>query len=107
MIRRLIAPLVIAFLLVAVSSATAGGPAGQGTAGQASTDQIVVRPAAGASLDASGLEHDSRRRAEEVRRLDDGSYVLKLPKRHALGPVRAITDRLAARSDVASPSLTQ
>ena len=36
-----------------------------------------------------------------MRRLDDGSYVLKLPNRHALGLVRAITNRLEARDDVA------
>jgi serine protease len=100
-LRRLMAPLVIAFLLVAVSSATAGGPAGQGRADQASTDQIVVRPASGASLDASGLSMSAGLELKVVRRLDDGSYVLKLPNRHALGLVRAITNRLEARSDVA------
>jgi serine protease len=100
-IRRLIAPLATAFLLVAVSSATAGGPAGQGAAGQPSTDQVVVRLAAGASLDASALGTTAGLELKTVRRLDDGSYVLKLPNRHALGLVRAITNRLEARSDVA------
>ena len=101
MIRRPIAPLVIAFLLVAVSSATAGGPAGRGAAGQPSTDQIVVRLGAGASLDASGLSTSAGLELKAVRRLDDGSYVLKLPNRHALGLVRAITNRLETRNDVA------
>ena len=99
--RRLTAPLVIAFLLVAVSSATAGGPAGQGAADQPSTDQIVVRLAPGASLDASGLSTSAGLELKTVRRLDDGSYVLKLPNRHALGLVRAITNRLETRDDVA------
>jgi serine protease len=100
-IRRLIAPLVIALLLVAVSSATAGGPAGQVAAGQPSTDQVVVRLAAGASLDASGLSTSAGLELKTVRRLDDGSYVLKLPNRHALGLVRALTNRLETRNDVA------
>ena len=100
MIRRLIAPLVIALLLVAVSSATAGSPVGQGAADQPTTDQVVVRLATGASLDASALSVTAGLELKTVRRLDDGSYVLKLPNRHALGLVRAVSNRLETRGDV-------
>ena len=57
--------------------------------------------APGASLDASGLSTSAGLELKVVRRLDDGSYVLKLPNRHALGLVRAITNKIETRSDVA------
>ena len=54
----------------------------------------MVRLAPGASLDAGGLSTSAGLELKTVRRLDDGSYVLRLPNRHALGLVRAITNRL-------------
>ena len=77
--------------------AAAGGPAAQPP-----TDQIVVRLAPGASLDASALDATAGIELKQLRRLVDGSYVLKLPKRHGRDAVQAITDKLAARGDVVS-----
>ena len=70
-----------------------------GTA-EATTDQIVIRLVGGATFDGSALDATAGVKLEHVRRLADGSYVLKLPNRHALGLVRAITQKLAGRTDV-------
>ena len=85
------------FLFVIASTLLVAAPA---VAAEQPTDQIVVRLASGATFDASSLDATAGVELTHVRRLDDGSYVLKLPNRHALGLVRAITHKLAARGDV-------
>ena len=74
----------------------------EGRHAQPPTDQILVRLAADASLDASALDATAGVKLKQVRRLSDGSYVFKLPKRLGADEVRTITDRLAARGDVLS-----
>lgn len=92
---------VIASALLGVAAAMAAGSSGAArTDLEQPTDQIVLRLAGGATFDATGLDATAGVPLSHVRRLDDGSYVLKLPNRHALGLVRAITQRLAARNDV-------
>lgn len=90
----------MAAALLAVSFATAGGPRSAAGTAEPTTDQIVIRLVGGATFDGSALDATAGVKLEHVRRLADGSYVLKLPNRHALGLVRAITQKLAARTDV-------
>jgi serine protease len=97
--RRRLTLLVICFGLVIAASAAAGGPSVP-TDDAPPTDQIVLRLADGAALDLTALDQTAGVTLRRVRQLDDGSYVLKLPNRHALGLVRAITNRLASRDDV-------
>jgi serine protease len=93
----------LAAALVVVASAFAGGKhGGEGTVAEAPTDQIVVRLVAGATLDDAGLDAAAGVKLKHVRRLDDGRYVLKLPKRARSADVSEITARLAARNDVLS-----
>lgn len=98
--RRRLASFVICSTLVVAASAAAGGPSRAADAAPP-TDQIVVRLADGVALDVATLGKTAGITLRRVRQLDDGSYVLKLPNRHALGVVRAITGRLASRDDVA------
>ena len=84
-------------LLVVAPAMAAGGPDAP-----APTDQILVRLAAGASLDANALDATAGVKLKHVRRLSDGSYVFKLSRRLGADGVRTITDRLAARRDVLS-----
>jgi serine protease len=98
--RRLALLFVTCATLVVGASAATGAPPVAAEAAPP-TDQIVVQLAGGATPDAAALGNTAGVTLRVVRRLDDGSYVLKLPNRHALGVVRAITNRLAARSDVA------
>ena len=92
---------VVATALVAAAPVTAGGrPGSSVAAGELPTDQIVIRLAAGKSFDAVTLGASGGVDLKLVRRLTDGSYVVKLPNRRAIGLVRAITNRLAARGDV-------
>ena len=58
--------------------------------------------APGKSLDTASLDSTAGIDLKQLRRLGDGSYVLKLPKRHDADAVKAITDKLAARGDVVS-----
>ena len=100
--RRFALLFVIGSTLVVAASAAADGTSVSVSADAAvPTDQIVVRLAGAATLDVSALGKTARVTLRLVRRLDDGSYVLKLPNRHALGVVRAITNQLASRDDVA------
>jgi serine protease len=99
--RRRLASFVICSTLVVVATAAAGGPSAAAADAAPPTDQIVVRLADGVALDLTTLGKTAGITLRLVRRLDDGSYVLKLPDRHALGVVRAITVRLASRGDVA------
>ena len=101
--RLLIALLVLATAFVAVAPAVAGDrPGGSGPAVEPPTDQIVIRLAPGKTLDTASLDATAGIDLRQLRRLGDGSYVLKLPKRHGRDSVRAITDSLAARGDVVS-----
>ena len=75
--RPLTLLLALAGALLVVAPAVAGG----GPDAQPPTDQILVRLAAGASLDASALDATAGVKLKQVRKLSDGSYVLKLPKR--------------------------
>ena len=96
--RPLTLLLAFAGALFAVAPAVASG----GPHAQAPTDQILVRLAAGASLDSSALDATAGVKLKHVRTLSDGTYVLKLPKRVGSDAVDAITDALAARGDVLS-----
>ena len=69
---------------------------------QPPTDQLVVRLAPGSTLDASALAATAGVDLKKLRQLPDGSFVLKLGKRHSLADADAISARLAARADVAS-----
>ena len=86
-------------LLAAVPSLAGGKP--DKAPAQPPTDQLIVRLAPGATLDAESLAASAGVDLKKVRRLGDGSYVLKLPKRASADEVQAITSSLAARSDVA------
>jgi serine protease len=96
--RQLTLVLAFAGALFVVAPAMAGG----GPHAQPPTDQILVRLAAGASFDASALDATAGVKLKHVRRLSDGTYVLKLPARLGSDGVQAISDRLAARGDVLS-----
>lgn len=97
---KLVSALAAASLVAA--PALAGGKRGGDGAGLpgSATDQIVIRLAAGASFDATSLDATAGVKLKHVRRLGDGSYVLKLPKRHDPTAVSEITSRLASRDDV-------
>ena len=94
--------LAVAGALLAVVPALAGGKPGTGPAAQPPTDQIVIRLAPGRTLDTSALDATAGVDLTQLRRLGDGSYVLKLPKRKGLDAVREITAKLAARGDILS-----
>src|SRR6187399_3045745 len=96
--RPLTLLLAFAGALFIVAPALAGG----GPHAQPPTDQILVRLAAGASLDASALDATAGVKLKHVRTLSDGTYVFKLPKRMGSDGVDAITGMLAARGDVVS-----
>ena len=104
--RAVVLLLALAGALLAVSPASAGGKPGKAKGGEPPTDQLIVRPAAGQTLDASSLAVTAGVDLKKVRKLADGSYVLKLPRRASLDDVRAISARLDTRSDVAWPSPT-
>lgn len=92
----------VAALLVAATSFAGGKRGGDGGRGaDAATDQIVIRLAAGTTFDAESLDATAGVKLKHVRRLDDGAYVLKLPKRQNATLVGEITSRLASRNDVA------
>lgn len=100
--RRTLMPMfVLAVALLVVVPAVAGShTAAAGPAAESATDQIVVRLADGAAFDATSLGATAGVSLQRVRVLDDGSIVVKLPNRHALGLVRAITQKLEARADI-------
>ncbi len=58
--------------------------------------------APGKSLDTTSLDSTAGIDLRQLRQRADGTYVLKLPKRHDADAVKAITDKLAARGDVVS-----
>ena len=90
-------------LLLAVPALADDSPrAPQAPAGGQPTDQLVIRLAPGRSLDTAGLAATAGVDLRQLRMLSDGSYVLKLSGRHSAEAVQAITDKLAARGDVAS-----
>ena len=95
----------LAVLLSALTGAlllSAPALAGGGQSAQPPTDQLVVRLASGSALDTSALAASAGVDVKKVRQLTDGSFVLKLGKRHSLADMRSISARVAARSDVAS-----
>ena len=96
--RTLTLLLTLAASLLAVAPALADDRPGE--AAEPPTDQIVIRLASGKSFDAAGLDATAGVNLKHVRRLADGSYVLRLSKRHGSDALRAITSRLAARGDV-------
>ena len=82
--------------------AFAGGKPDKGPPVQPPTDQLVVRPAPGAMLDDASLAGTAGVDVKKLRKLSDGSFVLKLDKRYSLDDAKVISDRLASRGDVAS-----
>ncbi len=66
----------------------------------APTDRIVVRLTPGATLDAAALGATAGADLRMLRRLGDGSYVLRLSGRRGVAAVDAMAARLAARADV-------
>ena len=101
--RRLVVLLsALSGALLLAAPALAGGRPGKGPDPQPPTDQLVVRLAPGATLDASALAATAGVDLKKLRQLPDGSFVLKLGKRHSLADADAISARLAARADVAS-----
>ena len=100
--RSLTLLLVLSAALLVVAPALAGGKPGGGPAAAPPTDQIVIRMASGKSLDTTSLDSTAGIDLTQLRQRADGTYVLKLPKRHDADAVKAITDKLAARGDVVS-----
>jgi len=88
--------------LLLAAPALAGGRPDKGAPAPPPTDQLVVRLAPGSTLDASALAATAGVDLKNVRQLGDGSFVLKLGKRHSQADVQSISDRLTARSDVSS-----
>ena len=101
--RRLVVLLsALSGALLLAAAAFAGGKPDRGQDAQPPTDQLVVRLASGAALDAGALAATAGVDLKKVREIADGSFVLKLGERRSLADVEAISARLAARSDVAS-----
>ena len=101
--RRLVVLLsALSGALLLAAPALAGGRPGKGPDAQPPTDQLVVRLAPGSTLDASALAATAGVDLKKLRQLPDGSFVLKLGKRHSLADADAISARLASRADVAS-----
>ena len=99
--RLVVLALVLSGALLTVSPAYPGGKPGKGKPDGAPTDQLIVHPADGQTLDAASLAATAGVDLKKVRKLADGSVVVKLPKRASLDDVNAISARLDTRSDVA------
>ncbi|MCU1496786.1 MAG: Serine metalloprotease [Acidimicrobiales bacterium] len=90
---------------VAVAAAADGPPpwARASAAGPASgvSDQLIVTPVAGATVDAASLGEDAQVAVKRVRRRDDGSWIVKLPNHTSGAALDALAARWEDRSDVA------
>jgi hypothetical protein len=93
--------LVLSGALLTVSPAYPGGKPGKGKPDGAPTDQLIVHPADGQTLDTASLAATAGVDLKKVRKLADGSIVVKLPKRASLDDVNAVSARLDTRGDVA------